>query len=69
MVVSVDDDHAWRTVNHAGSFFLATNDPFAMSPAARDAVRTRTLELRAYLQLDEQLGRQLLEGYVSYDGR
>ncbi len=29
----------------------------------------RLLELRAQLQLDEQLGRQLLESYVSYDRR
>ena len=68
-LVSDNLNDAIRTVNHAGSLFLATDDPFAMPPAVRDTVRTRVLELRAYLQLDEQLGRQLLEAYVSYDRR
>ena len=58
---------ALATVNYAASLFLATDDPFALPPAARDAVRSRLLELRAQLQLDEQLGRQLLESYVSYE--
>jgi hypothetical protein len=47
----------------------SSNDPFTLSPAARDAVRARVVELRAQLQLDEQLGRQLLEAYVSFEGR
>ena len=68
-LVSDNLKDAIRTVNHAGSLFLTTDDPFAMSPAVRDTVRTRVLELRAYLQLDEQLDRQLLEAYVSYDRR
>ena len=58
---------ALATVNYAASLFLATDDPFTLPPAARDAVRSRLLELRAQLQLDEQLGRQLLESYVSYE--
>jgi hypothetical protein len=58
---------ALATVNYAASLFLATDDPFTLPPAARDAVRARLLELRAQLQLDEQLGRQLLESYASYD--
>ena len=68
-LVSDNLKDAIRPSNYAGSLFLATNDPFAMSPAARDAVRARVLELRAQMQLDEQLGRQLLESYVSYDRR
>ena len=68
-LVSDNLKDAIATVNYAASLLLATDDPFAMSPAARDAVRARVLELRAQLQLDEQLGRQLLESYVSYDQR
>jgi hypothetical protein len=67
-LVSDNLEDAIRTVNYAGSFFLARSDPFAMPAAERDAVRARVLELRAQLQLDEQLGRQLLESYASYDG-
>jgi len=66
-LVSDNLKEALATVNYAASLLLATNDPFSLSPASRDAVLARVLELRAQLQLDEQLGRQLLESYVSYD--
>ncbi len=68
-LVSDNLKEALATVNYAASLFLATDDPFRLPPAARDAVRARLLELRAQLQLDEQLGRQLLESYVSYERR
>jgi hypothetical protein len=32
-------------------------------PAERDVLRARVLELRAHLNLGDQLGRQLLAGY------
>ena len=57
---------ALLTVNQAGSVFNATDDPFTMSPATREMLRSRALELRAHLALDQQLGAQLLEGYAEY---
>jgi hypothetical protein len=51
-------------VQRAGAILNATADPFAMPPAAREALRAQVLELRAYLELAEALGRQLLDGYA-----
>jgi hypothetical protein len=58
---------AFMAANHAGAIMLATADPYAMPPAARDAMRARVLELRAYLQLGQQLGQQLSAGYVKVE--
>jgi hypothetical protein len=52
------------TVIQVGSVFNATDDPFTMSPATREALRSHVLDLRAHLALDQQLGNQLLEGYA-----
>lgn len=51
-------------VQRAGAILNATADPFAMPPAAREALRAQVLELRAYSGLAEALGGQLLGGYV-----
>jgi hypothetical protein len=51
-------------VQRAGAILNATADPFAMPPAAREALRAQVLELRTYLGLAEVLGRQLLDGYA-----
>ena len=49
-------------VNEAGTMMNIPGDPFAM-PSARDAMRARLVEVRAYLELGRQLGAQLSEGY------
>jgi len=53
-------------VNEAGAMMNAPGDPFAM-PAARDAMRVRLVEVRAYLELGRQLGAQLSEGYAKLE--
>ena len=58
---------AFLAANHAGAILSATADPYAMPPPARDAMRARVLELRAYLDLGRQLGEQLADGYMSYE--
>ena len=57
---------AFMVAIHAGAILNATADPYAMPPAARDAMRARVLELKAYLALGQQLGQQLSEAYTSY---
>ncbi len=57
---------AFMAANHASAVLSATADPYLMPPAARDAMRARVLELRAYLELGRQLGEQLSDGYKSY---
>jgi hypothetical protein len=50
----------------AGVGMNSPGDAFA-APAMREATRARLIELRAYLELDRQLGRQLLEGYSQFE--
>jgi hypothetical protein len=57
---------AFIAANHAGAIVNAAADPYGMPPAARDAMRARVLELRAYLELGRQLSGQLADGYTSY---
>jgi hypothetical protein len=57
---------AFMAANHASAVLSATADPYLMPPAARDAMRARVLELRAYLELGRQLGEQLSDGYKNY---
>ena len=49
-------------VNEAGAIMNAPGDTFAL-PQARDAMRARLFEGRAYLELGRQLGQQLSTGY------
>jgi hypothetical protein len=51
--------------NNAGTFLTVTDNPFAMPPATRDDFRVRLFDLRAHLLLDDQLGKQLSEGYAN----
>ena len=43
----------------------APGDPFAV-PAVRDLMRAHLIELRAHLELGQQIGRQLLDGYTTH---
>lgn len=54
---------AFMAANHAGAILTATADPFGMPPGTRDAMRARVLELKAYLELGQQLGQQLSAGF------
>jgi hypothetical protein len=54
-------------VNHAGAILAATSDPYAMPPAAREAMRARVLELKAYVELNHQLGKQLSDAYANLE--
>jgi hypothetical protein len=54
-------------LNRAGSLLGTTMDqPAATSPSGSAALRETLQEVRAHLALDDQLGRQLLEGYKKY---
>jgi hypothetical protein len=53
--------------NEAGALMNAPGDMFA-SPAAREALRARLIEMRAHLELSRQLGQQLVEGYGKLGG-
>lgn len=58
---------AFSAVAKAISAVSAAEDPYALSPEARAAVRERVLELRAYVYLDYDLSRQLVEAYSELD--
>jgi len=55
---------ALAALNQAGTLLSA----FDEAPASHDTLRARVHEVRAHLALDEQLGRQLLDGYDKYLG-
>ena len=57
---------AFMAANHAGAMMNGTANPFEMAPATRDALRARVLELKAYLELNHQLGQQLSDGYAKF---
>jgi hypothetical protein len=48
---------------HVDAILNATMGPAGLPPAVRDDLRSRALELRAYVDLHQQLGSQLAEGY------
>ena len=61
-------ESAFLVTNHAGAIMNGTVDPFGMPPASRDMLRGRLFELRAHLELSQQLGQQLSKGYSSFEG-
>jgi hypothetical protein len=54
-------------VQRAGAILNATADPFAMPPAAREALRAEVLELRARAGLAQALGQQLSQGCARFE--
>ncbi len=59
---------AFAAVIHAGAIMNGTVDPFGMPPVSRDMLRARLFELRAHLELSQQIGLQLANGYSSFEG-
>jgi hypothetical protein len=57
---------ALAALNQAGTLLSAMDQLPTTSPAGSDTLRARLHEVRAHLMLDDQLGRQLLDGYEEY---
>ncbi|HEY3516994.1 MAG TPA: hypothetical protein VGL98_08090, partial [Gammaproteobacteria bacterium] len=52
---------------HVEAILNATMGPAGMPPAVRDELRARAIELRAHVDLGQQLGSQLFEGYSTLE--
>jgi hypothetical protein len=53
--------------NDAGAMMTSNADPLGMPPPARESFRARLIQLKAYLELSQQLGQQLSQGYSKLD--